>query len=289
MQSARAERATKRARRESDAQFSRKVSTVVPRPLRKRPAMEALPTPGALRPRSRPFVSAAKRARRQQRNTGAGVVRERPAPGACAKPGVPPFAIGGATTTTSARAERAAERARRRRKPGAQVPREVPTGMPGPQASRKRPAPGALQAPEPPRQRGRPFGGGSGNPRSQDPPQGSQGSSRSNHAAPPRSGAGNPRSRHRAPPPQGDGSGGECMPSAHGTPPPADAVSPRSRGSSQDLQGSPRNRRAGCEFTIDDARSRDHGCQSPGNTISRRQGTNRAGGRRRERAARRSL
>ena len=206
MQSARAERATKRARRESDAQFSRKVSTEVPRPLRKRPAMEALPTPGALRPRSRPFVSAAKRARRQQRNTGAGVVRERR---------------------------------------------------------------------------------GSGNPRSQDPPQGSQGSSRSNHAAPPRSGAGNPRSRHRAPPPQGDGSGGECMPSAHGTPPPADAVSPRSRGSSQDLQGSPRNRRAGCEFTIDDARSRDHGCQSPGNTISRRQGTNRAGGRRRERAARR--
>ena len=148
--SARAERAAERARRQSDAQISKKVPEAAPRPVRKRPAPEALPTPEALRPRSRPFVSAAKRARRQQRNTGAGVVRERPAPGACAKPGVPPFAIGGATTTTSARAERAAERARRRRKPGAQVPREVPTGMPGPQASRKRPAPGALQAPEPP-------------------------------------------------------------------------------------------------------------------------------------------
>ena len=112
MKSARAERAAERARRKSDAQFSRKVPTEVPRPVRKRPAPEALPTPEALRPRSRPFVSAAKRARRQRRNTDAKVVRE----------------IGGATTTTSTRAGRAAERARRRRKSDAQ-------------ASRKRPAP----------------------------------------------------------------------------------------------------------------------------------------------------
>ena len=60
MISARAGRTAKRARRKSDAHISRKVSIEVPRPqtLRKRPAPGALPTPGPLRPRGRPFGDA---------------------------------------------------------------------------------------------------------------------------------------------------------------------------------------------------------------------------------------